>query len=102
MGKPVNGGGAVVMSNELMINFGMQNLRWIRALLLGVTLLAGPALADDAPPKKASKKEAAAEKGSGKGKAGDACKTNEDCEQNARPQQCRDNRCEERPLHPVT
>jgi hypothetical protein len=70
------------------------------ALALGLSLAAVPsAFADEAPPPKAKKEKA----GDKKAKAGEACKTNADCDQNDAPQQCRSNKCESRgPVHPVT
>ncbi len=38
----------------------------------------------------------------GKGKTGDACKINSDCDQSGRPQRCRESKCELAPVHPVT
>jgi hypothetical protein len=56
----------------------------------------GAALADtsaDKPP---------AKQGSPKGKAGDGCKADGDCDQGGRPMRCRDGKCQLLPVHPVT
>lgn len=74
-------------------------MKKLSALLLGLSVLAAPAFADQADP---DPKKPKAEKSSGKGKPGDACKTNDDCDQGSRPQSCRQNKCESRPVHPVT
>jgi hypothetical protein len=67
------------------------------ALFLGLSFTALHAAADTSADKKEPPKDSG-----GKGKAGDACKTNADCDQSGRPQRCRESKCELAPVHPVT
>ena len=62
---------------------------WAGALFLGLSLAAGVAVADTSA---GNKKEPA------KGKTGDACKSNSDCDQSARPQSCRNLKCQLDPM----
>jgi len=79
------------------------------ALFLGFAFFAAPAFAGDSQPAP-SKKEAAPEdkaNSKGKAKAGEACKTNADCDQSGQGQQCTKSKCEPTPtraapVHPVT
>jgi hypothetical protein len=73
-----------------MRKFNVGSILWAGALVLGLALGAGHASADTSPgaKKDGGKKEAA------KGKPGDACKTNADCDQSSQPQSCRQSKCQ--------
>jgi hypothetical protein len=73
----------------------MRKLSMTFALL--VSLSGGYAAADTSAGDKKPAKETA-----GKGKTGDSCKSNSDCDQSGRPQRCRESKCEWAPVHPVT
>jgi len=62
---------------------------WAGALLVGLSLAAGVAAADTSADKKP-----------GKGKTGDACKSNADCDQSGRPQSCKQSKCQLDPMPP--
>lgn len=64
-------------------------------LALVLSLTTGYAVADTSAGDKKPVKAA-------KGKTGDACKSNSDCDQSGRPQRCSDSKCELVPMHPVT
>jgi hypothetical protein len=63
-------------------------LSWAGALLLGLSLAAGYAAADTSAGDKKPVKQA------GKGKAGDPCKSNADCDQSSQPLSCRAAKCQ--------
>ncbi len=69
-------------------------MRKILALFLALGISA--AVWADTSTKGGTGKEAA------KGKTGDACKVNTDCDQSSRPMRCRESKCEFMPSHPVT
>ncbi len=71
---------------------------WAVGLFLGLSFTGGYAAADTST---GGKKDPAKD-GGGKGKPGDVCKANTDCDQSGRPQRCRDSKCELAPVHPVT
>lgn len=70
------------------------------ALCLGLALGAGYAVADTSTGKPPGKTGGKAE--SAKGKPGDACRQDTDCDQAGRPLRCRDSKCQFAPVHPVT
>jgi hypothetical protein len=70
-----------------------RSIVWALLLALGVT---AAAWADTSTKGGGTGKEAA------KGKSGDACKINTDCDQSSRPMRCRESKCEFMPSHPVT
>lgn len=76
----------------------MKKLSWLwsSALVLGLSLGAMHARADDAPPR--PKKEKAEKKA----KTGEACKEYSDCDQSGGRQICRDGKCEVQRVPPPT
>lgn len=64
-----------------------RSFLWAGALLLGLSLAAGYATADTSAGDKKPAKAA-------KGKTGDACKSDADCDQSSQRQSCRNAKCQ--------
>jgi hypothetical protein len=90
-----------------------RSILWAAVLFLGLSFMTGYAAADLAVEKdKGTAKEGRGNKTKdssdngkeqiGKGKAGDACKIAEDCDQSSRTQRCIDSKCAPVRTHPVT